>query len=168
MFNLYADVDARSMTPSRNTRSYTLRSVPSSPGRSFLHQPELKRLSSRLEEAYKCYTGTWYLVLGWDILRVGVFSGQKNQVDKRYLKSKEWLFTNDVLTGFIWQPWLSEPLLGCYSYWIELLQWISTMWAQAQQSQPVQGRPPKKGAKVCWINNGSNCHLIKMTRCTTR
>ena len=35
MFNLYADVDARSMTPSRNTRSYTLRSVPSSPGRSF-------------------------------------------------------------------------------------------------------------------------------------
>ena len=30
------DVDARSMTPSRNTRSYTLRSVPSSPGRSFL------------------------------------------------------------------------------------------------------------------------------------
>ena len=37
MFNLYADVDARSMTPSRNTRSYTLRSVPSSPGRSFLN-----------------------------------------------------------------------------------------------------------------------------------
>ena len=34
--NLYADDDARSMTPSRNTRSYTLRSVPSSPGRSFL------------------------------------------------------------------------------------------------------------------------------------
>ena len=30
------DVDARSMTPSRNTRSYTLRSVPLSPGRSFL------------------------------------------------------------------------------------------------------------------------------------
>ena len=37
MFNLYADVDARSMTPSRDTRSYTLRSVPSSPGRSFLN-----------------------------------------------------------------------------------------------------------------------------------
>ena len=36
MFNLYADVDARSMTPSRNARSYTLRSVPSSPERSFL------------------------------------------------------------------------------------------------------------------------------------
>ena len=34
--NLYADADARSMTPSRNTRSYTLRNVPSSPGRSFL------------------------------------------------------------------------------------------------------------------------------------
>ena len=34
--NLYADADARSMTPSRNTRSYTPRSVPSSPGRSFL------------------------------------------------------------------------------------------------------------------------------------
>ena len=33
--NLYADADAISMTPSRNTRSYTLRSVPSSPGRSF-------------------------------------------------------------------------------------------------------------------------------------
>ena len=33
---LYADDDARSMIPSRNTRSYTLRSVPSSPGRSFL------------------------------------------------------------------------------------------------------------------------------------
>ena len=31
-----ADVDARSMTTSRNTRSYTLRSVPSSPGREFL------------------------------------------------------------------------------------------------------------------------------------
>ena len=37
MINLYADVDARSMTPSRNTRSYTLRSVPSSPGRSFFN-----------------------------------------------------------------------------------------------------------------------------------
>ena len=34
--NLYDDADARSMTPSRNTRSFTLRSVPSSPGRSFL------------------------------------------------------------------------------------------------------------------------------------
>merc|ERR1719264_1488098 len=34
--NLIADDDARSMTPSRNTRSYTLRSVPSSPGRLFL------------------------------------------------------------------------------------------------------------------------------------
>ena len=33
--NHYADDDARSMTPSRNTRRYTLRSVPSSPGRSF-------------------------------------------------------------------------------------------------------------------------------------
>ena len=31
-----ADADAGSMTPSRNTRRYTLRSVPSSPGRSFL------------------------------------------------------------------------------------------------------------------------------------
>ena len=30
-----ADADARFMTPSRNTRSYTLRSVPLSPGRSF-------------------------------------------------------------------------------------------------------------------------------------
>ena len=39
--NLYADTDARSMTPSRNTRSYTLRSVPSSPGRSFLAPKEL-------------------------------------------------------------------------------------------------------------------------------
>ena len=36
IFNIYADVDAISMTPSRNTRSYTLRSVPSSPWRSFL------------------------------------------------------------------------------------------------------------------------------------
>ena len=36
IFNIYADVDAISMTPSRNTRSFTLRSVPSSPGRSFL------------------------------------------------------------------------------------------------------------------------------------
>ena len=35
IFNIYADVDAISMTPSRNTRSYTLRSIPSSPGRSF-------------------------------------------------------------------------------------------------------------------------------------
>ena len=34
--NLYAEADARSMTPSRNTRSFTIRSVPSSPGRSFL------------------------------------------------------------------------------------------------------------------------------------
>ena len=34
--NLYADAEARSMTPSRNTRSYTLRSVPSFPGRSLL------------------------------------------------------------------------------------------------------------------------------------
>ena len=30
-----ADADADAVTPSRNTRSYTLRSVPSSPGRSF-------------------------------------------------------------------------------------------------------------------------------------
>ena len=36
-FNIHADVDAIYMTPSRNTRSYTLRSVPSSPGRSFFH-----------------------------------------------------------------------------------------------------------------------------------
>ena len=28
IFKLYADADTRSMTPSRNTRSYTLRSVP--------------------------------------------------------------------------------------------------------------------------------------------
>ena len=35
IFDIYADVDAISMTPSRNTMSYTLRSVPSSPGRSF-------------------------------------------------------------------------------------------------------------------------------------
>ena len=41
IFNIYADVDAISMTPSRNTRSYTLRSVPSSPGRSFLAPKEL-------------------------------------------------------------------------------------------------------------------------------
>ena len=41
IFNLHADVDSRSMTPSRNTRSYTLRSVPSSPGRSFLAPKEL-------------------------------------------------------------------------------------------------------------------------------
>ena len=41
MFNLYADVDAKSMTPSRNTRSYTLQSVPSSPGRSFLSRKKL-------------------------------------------------------------------------------------------------------------------------------
>ena len=34
--NLFADADAKSMTPSRNTRSYILWSVPSSPGRSFL------------------------------------------------------------------------------------------------------------------------------------
>ena len=33
--NLYADADDRSITPSRNTRSYTHRSIPSSPGRSF-------------------------------------------------------------------------------------------------------------------------------------
>ena len=42
--NLYAD--ARSMTPSRNTRCYILRSVPSSPGRSFLNM--LKKLSNDL------------------------------------------------------------------------------------------------------------------------
>ena len=48
MFNLYADVDARSMTPSRNTRSYTLRSVPSSPGRSFLFL--LTTMQTQLEE----------------------------------------------------------------------------------------------------------------------
>ena len=34
--NLYADTDARSMIPSRKTRSYTVRSVPSFPGRSFI------------------------------------------------------------------------------------------------------------------------------------
>ena len=33
--SLNADADAGSMTPSRNTRRYTLRSIPSSPGRSF-------------------------------------------------------------------------------------------------------------------------------------
>ena len=40
ILNIYADVDAISMAPSRNTRSYTLRSVPSSPGRSFLLKPD--------------------------------------------------------------------------------------------------------------------------------
>ena len=37
IINIYADVDAISMTPSRNTRSYTLRSVPSSPWWSFFY-----------------------------------------------------------------------------------------------------------------------------------
>ena len=37
IYNRYADADARSMTPSKNTRSYTLRRVPSSPGRSFFN-----------------------------------------------------------------------------------------------------------------------------------
>ena len=48
MFNLYADVDARSMTPSRNPRSYTLRSVPSSPGRSFFSSFQVTPLSKRV------------------------------------------------------------------------------------------------------------------------
>ena len=38
IFNIYADVDARSMTASRNTRSSTLRSVPSTSGRSFFQK----------------------------------------------------------------------------------------------------------------------------------
>ena len=50
MFNIYADVDAISMTPSRNTRSYTLRSVPSSPGRSFFPLFSLLKISQ---------TGSW-------------------------------------------------------------------------------------------------------------
>ena len=48
--NLYADADARSMTPSRNTRSFTLRSVPSSPGRSFfIDNVKGSEISDRLE-----------------------------------------------------------------------------------------------------------------------
>ena len=57
---LYADDDARSMIPSRNTRSYTLRSEPSSPGRSFLFQYHYMKLIFRkmkhkieLENKYK-------------------------------------------------------------------------------------------------------------------
>ena len=44
MSNLYADTDARSMTPSREISSYTLRSVPSSPEWSFLSWSSLKML----------------------------------------------------------------------------------------------------------------------------
>ena len=57
MFNIYADVDAISMTPSRNTRSYTLRSVPSSPGRSFFSY------------LYFCVD---HIVGGWDPISGGV------------------------------------------------------------------------------------------------
>ena len=53
---LYADDDARSMTPSRNTRSYTLRSVPSSPGRSFLQK--------------MCQKLSFQRILCWELLRV--------------------------------------------------------------------------------------------------
>ena len=40
--NLFADADARSLTPSRKTRNCTLRSVPSSPGRSFFNSAAKK------------------------------------------------------------------------------------------------------------------------------
>ena len=67
IFNIYADVDAISMTPSRNTRSYTLRSVPSSPGRSFLQftrycvEKILAKISDRGEKmANFRYAYDWY------------------------------------------------------------------------------------------------------------
>ena len=76
IFNLYADVDARSMTPSRNTRSYTLRSVPSSPGRSFLSKFWRKQSTiDRLAGAPLLQTGAISFVspvpspqslVGWD------------------------------------------------------------------------------------------------------
>ena len=60
--NLYADDDATSMTTSRNTRSYTLRSVPSSPGRSFL------KLESRSQFLgpfclWQCFVVLWVLCI---------------------------------------------------------------------------------------------------------
>ena len=41
IFGNIADADADAVTPSSNTRSYTRRSVPSSPGRSFSDLPSL-------------------------------------------------------------------------------------------------------------------------------
>ena len=45
-FGSYMDADADAVTPCSNTRSYILRSVPSSPGRSFLNQETLTERSS--------------------------------------------------------------------------------------------------------------------------
>ena len=75
--NLYADADARSMTPSRITRSCTLRSVPSSPGRSFLFLSQhsecilcilshLESLFPHLEKRFEFSSLLWmHLLLFW-------------------------------------------------------------------------------------------------------
>ena len=79
MFNLYADVDARSMTPSRITRSYTLRSVPSSPGRSFfiptLHDDDEKRDGSesvdptlgKASSHATVFLIQYLFIIGWEV-----------------------------------------------------------------------------------------------------
>ena len=60
IFDIYADIDAISMTPSRNTRSYTLRSVPSSPGRSFFSFSPLC-LSMRCKNLVQRIAGKRYI-----------------------------------------------------------------------------------------------------------
>ena len=53
------NADAGSMTPSRNTRRYTLRSVPSSPGRSFLLLPEFSYSSLSGASSHQVQTLSW-------------------------------------------------------------------------------------------------------------
>ena len=80
IFNIYADVDAISMTPSSNTRSYTLRSVPSSPGRSFFRKDGKWISFSYLDNGFFIFISNLYciglilsLVFYHTLIQIGIF-----------------------------------------------------------------------------------------------
>ena len=106
IINIYADVDAISMTPSRNTRSYTLRSVPSSPGRSFFYVlcSMFYVLCSRLEK----YRSINFSTLHWEL-----------QIErKKYLWTLVLLMQTNAL----------EPILGQVISLKQQCQWWRQCW----------------------------------------
>ena len=74
--------DADAVTPSCNTRKYTLRSVQSSPGRSFFYLDflALPYLSSCLFEKQKCATND--LQRSWESLFLNSQSNQKGREEQ--------------------------------------------------------------------------------------
>ena len=83
-----ADADAGSMTPSRNTRRYTLRSVQSSPGRSFLKWENKCQSIWKLKIAFcKCQCKLVHLQIMFSkgtLLLLGVVANVKHQDEENH------------------------------------------------------------------------------------